>query len=98
MAHAARGGRDSEEDGGHRDTAGVVDWSGCTASSVEARISARRTVRGAERGGEPPPPMCIRQDAAPAVHTSACVESTLAILSVSMAVEVSAFFTAKVPP
>ena len=42
--------------------------------------------------------MCIRQEASPAVQTSAWVPSTLAILSVSIAVEVSAFLTAKVPP
>ena len=51
-----------------------------------------------ERSRDSPPPMCIRQEASPAVQTSACVESTLAILSVSIAVEVSAFFTANVPP
>jgi hypothetical protein len=42
--------------------------------------------------------MCIRQDTSPAVHTSAPVESTDAILSASIAVDVSAFFTANVPP
>ena len=42
--------------------------------------------------------MCIRQELSPAVHTSARVASTLRILSASMAVEVSAFLTANVPP
>ena len=42
--------------------------------------------------------MCIRQELSPAVHTSAWVSSTLRILSASMAVDVSAFLTANVPP
>jgi len=42
--------------------------------------------------------MCIRQELSPAVHTSARVPSTWRILSASIAAEVSAFFTAKVPP
>ena len=42
--------------------------------------------------------MCIRQDASPAVQTSAPVSSTWRILSASIAVDVSAFFTANVPP
>ena len=42
--------------------------------------------------------MCIRHEASPAVTTSASVASTADILSASIAVEVSAFLTAKVPP
>ena len=42
--------------------------------------------------------MCMRHEESPAVHTSAWVERTFAILSASIAVEVSAFFTANVPP
>ena len=42
--------------------------------------------------------MCIRHELSPAVHTSAPVDSTWRILSASIAVEVSAFFTANVPP
>ncbi len=42
--------------------------------------------------------MCIRQDESPAVQTSAFEASTFDILSASIAVEVSAFFTANVPP
>ena len=45
-----------------------------------------------------PPPMCARHELSPAVHTSAPVLSTQRTLSVSMAVEVSEFFSAKVPP
>jgi hypothetical protein len=42
--------------------------------------------------------MCIRQELSPAVSTSAPVPVTDRILSPSIAVEVSAFFTANVPP
>jgi hypothetical protein len=42
--------------------------------------------------------MCIRQELSPALHSSAWVDSTLRILSASMAAETSGFFTAKVPP
>ena len=42
--------------------------------------------------------MCIRQELSPAVQTSAPVSSTCRILSASIAVEVSAFLIAKVPP
>ena len=42
--------------------------------------------------------MCIRQELSPAVQTSAPVLLTCRILSASMALEVSAFFSAKVPP
>ncbi|GAB3837072.1 hypothetical protein GCM10029963_01600 [Micromonospora andamanensis] len=45
-----------------------------------------------------PPPMCIRHDASPAVQTSAPVEITWRILSANIAIDVSAFFTANVPP
>src|SRR5205085_7696291 len=105
VADPPGGRRQAQEDrglrghgGGHAGTAGWVVWLGDTASSVDARISARCTVRVPERSRDSPPPMCIRQLASPALQTSAWVESTLAILSVSIAVEVSAFFTAKVPP
>ena len=42
--------------------------------------------------------MCIRQDESPAVQTSAVEASTFDILSASIAVDVSAFFSANVPP
>ena len=42
--------------------------------------------------------MCIRQDESTAQTTSARVSSTLRILSASIAVDTSAFFTANVPP
>ena len=42
--------------------------------------------------------MCSRHEASPAVSTSAPVEATAATLSSSMAVDVSAFLTANVPP
>ena len=57
---------------GHGAPPGAWTGAGTTASSVRARISARCTVRVPERSRESPPPMCIRQDASPAVHTSAC--------------------------
>ncbi len=41
--------------------------------------------------------MCIKHEESPAVQTSAPVSSTCRILSASIAVEVSAFLTAKVP-
>jgi len=44
------------------------------------------------------PPMCIRQEVSTAVHTSARVPSTSRSLSPSIAIEVSAFLTANVPP
>src|SRR5690606_16982389 len=68
------------------------------AHAVLARISARWTVRVPLRSRDRPPPMCMRHDASPAVATSAPVASTLRILSASMAVDVSAFFSANVPP
>ena len=54
--------------------------------------------RAGARAQDSPPPMCIRQDASPAVPTSAPVDSTCRILSASIAVEVSAFLSANVPP
>ena len=42
--------------------------------------------------------MCMRQELSAATHTSARVSSTRRSLSLSIAAEVSAFFTAKVPP
>ena len=42
--------------------------------------------------------MCIRHDESPAVQTSARVATTLLILSASIAVETSGFFTENVPP
>ena len=42
--------------------------------------------------------MCIRHELSPAVQTSAPVSRTRRILSESIAAEVSAFLTAKVPP
>ena len=42
--------------------------------------------------------MCIRQDESPAVSTSAPVRVTQRILSASIAADVSAFFSANVPP
>jgi hypothetical protein len=42
--------------------------------------------------------MCIRQDASPAVSASAPVDSTWRILSASIAVDVSGFLSANVPP
>ena len=72
--------------------------SGIGCSRVEARIWARCTVRVPARIRDRPPPMCIRQELSPAVQTSAPVSSTCRILSASIAVEVSAFLIAKVPP
>ena len=72
---------------------------GCHGTaSVAARISARCTVRTAEPARLKPPPMCIRHELSPAVHTSAREETTAAVLSASIAVDVSAFLIAKVPP
>lgn len=55
-------------------------------------------MRVPDRIRESPPPMCIRQEESPAVHTSAPVAAMLAVLSWSIAVDVSAFLSAKVPP
>ena len=52
----------------------------------------------AGRSRDRPPPICIRQELSLAEQTSARVPSTFRILSASMAVEVSEFFRAKVPP
>ena len=42
--------------------------------------------------------MCMRQELSPATSTSAPVSRTCRALSAPIATEVSAFFTAKVPP
>ena len=63
-----------------------------------ARISARCTVRTPAAAAPRPPPMCIRHELSPAVHTSAPVVADAASLSASIAAEVSAFLTANVPP
>ncbi len=42
--------------------------------------------------------MCIRQELSPATSTSAPVSRTCRALSAPIATDVSAFFTAKVPP
>ncbi len=70
----------------------------CGEVRVAERIWARCRVRVPDSIRESPPPMCIRQDESPAVHTAASVVAMLRILSWSIAVDVSAFFTAKVPP
>src|ERR671912_1041486 len=71
---------------------------GCFLSSVAASISARWTVFTPARRRLRPPPMCIRHELSPAQETSASVSRTRLILSPSIAAEVSAFLTAKVPP
>ena len=45
-----------------------------------------------------PPPMCIRQELSPAHTDSAPVSRTWRILSASIALDTSAFFSANVPP
>ena len=55
-------------------------------------------MRTPARSRDSPPPMCSRHELSEAEQTSARVESTLCILSASMAAEVSGFLTAKVPP
>ena len=65
---------------------------------VAARICARWSVFAPARIRDSPPPMCIRQELSPAVQISAPVSKTLRILSASMAVDVSAFLIANVPP
>src|SRR6266576_537860 len=64
----------------------------------EASISARRIERIPVPCRERPPPICIRHDPSTAVTTSAPVSITHRHLSSSIAVEVSAFLTANVPP
>src|SRR5579885_1260436 len=68
------------------------------SSSVDARISARWTGRTPARWRCSAPPICIKHELSAAAQTSACVSSTLRTFSLSIAREVSAFFTAKVPP
>src|SRR6478609_2640143 len=67
-------------------------------SFVDARMVARCTVRVPLLIRLSPPPMCIKHDESPALQTSAPVDSTLPILSASIADEVSEFFSANVPP
>src|SRR6185503_4565932 len=67
-------------------------------SSVAARISAKCMVRTPVFSRDSPPPMCIRHEASFAVQISAAVSRTALILSASIAVETSGFFSAKVPP
>ena len=56
------------------------------------------STRTPARAGAAPPPMCMRQELSAAVQTSAPVSRMRRTLSVSIAVEVSAFLIAKVPP
>src|SRR5918998_3030846 len=67
-------------------------------SSVLASIWARCTVATPALWRLSPPPMCIRQELSPAVQTSASVSRTCRSLSPSIAIEVSAFLIANVPP
>ena len=60
-----------------------------------SRRGAPRARRCAARRA---PPMCIRHELSADVQTSARVSSTLRSLSESIAIEVSAFLTANVPP
>ena len=67
---------------------------------IPAPPGSRRCASSAHppAGARSAPPMCIRQDVSTAVQTSARVSSTRRSLSPSMAIETSAFLTAKVPP
>jgi hypothetical protein len=65
---------------------------------VAARISAKCTVRTPDRIRDNPPPICIKHDESPALHTSAPELMMLVILSASIAVDVSEFLIANVPP
>ena len=67
-------------------------------SSVAARISARCIARTPARWRRSAPPMCIRQELSAAVQTSARVSRMRRSLSESIAIDVSAFLTANVPP
>src|SRR5579883_1227486 len=68
------------------------------SSSVDARISARWTGRTPARWRCRASPICIKHELSAAAQTSARVSSTLRTFSLSIAREVSAFFTANVPP
>src|SRR5215203_3302892 len=68
------------------------------SSALLASIWARCAVSTPVRRRPRPPPMCIRHELSPAVQISASVSRTCRILSESIAAEVSAFLTAKVPP
>ena len=65
---------------------------------VDARISARWIVRTAEPRRESPPPIWSRHEPSTAVQTSAPVVSIASHLSASIALDVSAFLIANVPP
>src|SRR5262249_9225213 len=67
-------------------------------SHVAARISARWIERTGDFRRERPPPMWSRHEGSSAVQYSAPVASMSSHLSASIAVEFSAFLTAKVPP
>ena len=69
-----------------------------SAASVAARISARCMTRTPARWRVSVPPMFIRQLLSPATSTSAPVSRTWRALSATIATDVSAFLTAKVPP
>ncbi len=86
-------------------TAGLVG----KASTLIGRslLVVLRSTPGSRRGGSAPtpalwrcrpPPMCIRHELSAETQTSARVSSTQRILSPSIAIDVSAFFTANVPP
>src|ERR1700674_5421533 len=80
----------------HPDHGAHTNTAGC--SRVAIRISARCKLRAAALARLSPEPICIKQDASAAVTNSAPVEVIIAILSASIAEDVSAFFTQKVPP
>src|SRR6056297_2109284 len=67
-------------------------------SSVEANISAICIGLTPLRCRLNAPPICIRQELSAAEHTSAPVSLIWRILSVSIAMDVSAFLMANVPP
>src|SRR5581483_7362947 len=64
----------------------------------DARISATCSVRTLEPRRESPPPICSRHEPSSAVQTAAPDASTASHLSASIALDVSAFLIANVPP
>src|SRR5262245_34687579 len=68
------------------------------STSVDARISARWIGRTPVRWRWSEPPMCMRHELSAAAQYSARVSSTERTLSASIAIEVSAFLKANVPP
>ena len=70
----------------------------CGVSAGEARISARCMTRSPEPSRDEPPPRWARQELSAAHSTSAPVSCTEASLSASIAIDVSAFLMANVPP